>query len=409
MFLYTIIDGFRRFYLEPLAKSTHDLQSWLNWIPEGVKSEGLERMEAWIQVVERLSRNYEKPEWNVKHEDKKVKEELVWSQNAFGRLIRFNVMKNDNHVVPKLLIVTPYSGHYGTLLRETVERMVKGADVYVLEWNNVRDISWTEGDFSLDDYIDQVIGAIRFLKGRDSRKLHIMSVCQPTVPVLVASTLMKQRGEEGPDNLIMIGGPIDARKSPTATNNFALEHDLNWFKKNLIHMIPYPYKGFGRMVYPGFLQYMGFVAMNPSRHMEAHHEFFNNLLKGDERSVTKHKEFYNEYNAVMDLPGQYYLQTIEKVFLNFDLAVGNFKYRDEILIKPEVLNCHLMTLEGELDDISGAGQTHSAQDLCTGIQKNRRKVLTAKGVGHYGVFSGSKFKETIAPEIEKWILKVENE
>jgi poly(3-hydroxybutyrate) depolymerase len=238
--------------------------------------------------------------------------------------------------------------------------------------------------------------------------VHVISVCQPTVPVLAAVSLMASRGEQTPLTMTMMGGPIDARKSPTAVNNLAMNKSFQWFESNVIYRVPNNYPGATRRVYPGFLQHTGFVAMNPDRHRESHYDYFLDLVRGDDDSAESHRQFYDEYNAVLDMPAEYYLDTIKIVFQDFALVNGNWEVRNlkgkPELVKPQdIKTTALLTVEGELDDISGAGQTEAAHGLCTGIPKSRQKHYTAEGAGHYGIFAGRRWREMVYPEIREFI------
>ncbi len=409
MLLYSAFETVRHLVSHPIGKSSKVLETiFTPPFPLGVLP-GAKETKAIFNLISRLNMRYDKPDWRIEEtkvgeEIYKIKYELIESK-PFGNLLHFKKEGYRGEDLPTLLIVAPMSGHYPTLLRDTVKGLLHTHDVFITEWINARDVPLFYGDFSLDDYVTYLIEFLEKLH-KMGRKVHLMSVCQPTVPSLVAQSVMcQQKNPAQAQSIIMIGGPIDARKSPTAVTNFALEHDIHWFEKNLISFVPYPYMGTGRLVYPGFLQYFGFVAMNPNRHVDAYQQYFEDLTQGDDSSAAKHREFYDEYNAVMDLPSAYYLQTIKKVFQDFDLPLGNFKYGD-FLVQPEkITNCALLSLEGELDDISGAGQTHAAQTLCSGIKKTHKVKKTIPGVGHYGVFSGSKFRSQIVPIISEFTKK----
>lgn len=388
------------------------LQSGLRFGAQAMRSSPLamamggRELAALWDVAGRLAKHYEKPLWREDEWGYPVEIKKIWG-TPFGNLIRFKQPGAEER--PKLLIVAPMSGHYPTLLRQTVKEMGHAHDVFLTEWINPRDVPLSDGDFSLDSYVDFLRQSMRELAALDARPAHAMSVCQPTVPMLAAASLMWEDKEAAaPASLVMIGGPIDARLSPTATNNFALKHPIEWFESTLINWVPSPHAGAGRKVYPGFLQHMGFVAMNPSRHAKAHRQYFRDLLGGEEAAAEKHRAFYDEYNAVMDLAAPYYLETVKKVFQDFDLPQGRLMACGR-LVKPEAVKGFLMTIEGELDDISGAGQTHSAQRLCSGIASGSREERTFEGVGHYGVFSGSSFVESVAPAIGAFIQKCEAE
>ena len=294
------------------------------------------------------------------------------------------------------------SGHHATLLRDTVRVMLPEHDVYVIDWVNARMVPLSDGPFHFDDYVDYVREFITFL-GPD---MHVISVCQPTVPVLAAVSLISTLNEAvKPRTMVMMGGPIDARKSPTAVNNLALEKPYSWFEQNVIHRVPLKYPGYMRRVYPGFMQHMGFVAMNPSRHANAHWDFYNHLLEGDDESAAAHRRFYDEYNAVLDMPAEYYLDTIKRVFQEFQLPKGRLFVRDQLIRPQDIKRTALLTIEGELDDISGNGQTAAAHDLCTGIPAKDREHFEVPKAGHYGIFSGRRWREVVYPRIRDFIRK----
>jgi poly(3-hydroxybutyrate) depolymerase len=318
----------------------------------------------------------------------------------FCKLLHFEraVQRND----PRVLVVAPLSGHYATLLRDTVRGLLPDHEVWITDWVDARMVPVTEGQWHLDDYIDYVRGFIRHL-GND---VHVMSVCQPTVPVLAAISLMAADDEPvKPKTMTMMGGPIDARRSPTAVNNLATKHPISWFDRNLIHRVPGKYPGFMRRVYPGFLQHLGFVAMNPDRHADAHWDYYSHLVAGDGDSAQAHRRFYDEYNAVLDMPAEYYLDTIRAVFQEFALPEGLMKVHGQ-LVRPDAIHrTALLTIEGELDDISGSGQTEAAQAICTGIPAKHREHFTAPRVGHYGIFSGKKWREVVYPRVRDFIRR----
>jgi poly(3-hydroxybutyrate) depolymerase len=301
-----------------------------------------------------------------------------------------------------VLLVAPLSGHHATLLRDTVRTLLPDQDVYVTDWVDARMVSLFHGPFHLDDYVDYVREFIAFL-GPD---VHVVSVCQPTVPVLAAIALMAEADAPvKPRTMIMMGGPIDARRSPTAVNNLATRKPLSWFKGNVIDRVPAKYPGAMRQVYPGFLQHLGFVAMNPTRHADAHSDFYNHLVKGDGESAEAHRRFYDEYNAVLDMPAEYYLDTIKTVFQEFSLPKGRMFVREQLVRPQAISKTALLTIEGELDDISGNGQTESAHGLCISIPAKKREHYLAPNVGHYGIFSGRRFRETLYPRIRDFIRR----
>jgi poly(3-hydroxybutyrate) depolymerase len=349
------------------------------------------RVAATSDLFLRLTGRYEKPEWDIAEATIEVA-----AEKPFCRLIHFRQNGRKRH---KVLIVAPLSGHHATLLRDTVRSLLPEHDVWITEWVDARMVPLAAGPFHLADYIDYMREWIALL----SPELHVISVCQPTVPVLAAISLMAVRGEPQPSTMVMMGGPIDARRSPTAVNNLALKKPYSWFEQNLIHRVPGKYPGYMRMVYPGFLQHLGFVAMNPDRHLHAHWDYFNHLMLGDGESAEAHRRFYNEYNAVLDMPAEYYLDTIQTVFQEFALPKGHMVVRGEVVRPQAIREAALLTVEGELDDISGNGQTEAAHALCLNIPRERRAHFVAPGVGHYGIFSGRRWREVVFPRVRDFI------
>lgn len=373
------------------------------------------RISAGFDLMHRLTKEYEKPEFGINKVTvdgtEVVIQEQVVEELPFCRLLRFKRFTDDGKLLdkmraqPSVLVVAPLSGHHSTLLRDTVRTLLQDHKVYITDWIDARMVSLENGAFHLDDYINYVQDFIRKV-GPD---VHVISVCQPTVPVLAAVSLMASRGEKTPRTMTMMGGPIDARRSPTAVNNLAMNKSFEWFENNVIYRVPPNYPGAGRPVYPGFLQHTGFVAMNPDRHANSHYDYFLDLVRGDGDSAEAHRQFYDEYNAVLDMPAEYYLDTIKTVFQDFALVNGTWKVRNpkgkEELVKPQdIKTTALLTVEGELDDISGAGQTRAAHELCTGIPKTRQKHYDVIGAGHYGIFSGRRWREKAYPEIRAFIL-----
>lgn len=361
---------------------------------------------ATAELFERSTRRYSKPEFGltateIDGETVEVTEEVVWSK-PFCNLLHFKRAGMKKSGDPKMLLVAPMSGHYATLLRGTVEAMLPHADVYITDWMDARKVPVSDGDFDLDDYIDYIIEILHAL-GPDT---HVVAVCQPSVPVLAAVAVMEARGDElAPASMTLMGGPIDTRRNPTAVNQLAEEKDLDWFKSNVIMHVPFPHPGFMRPVYPGFLQLSGFMTMNLDRHMIAHKEFFLHLVKDDGDSAFKHREFYDEYLAVMDLTAEFYLQTVKTVFIEHALPKGEMMHRDEPVDPSAIRNVALLTVEGENDDISGLGQTAAAHDLCTNIPDHMRKHHVQEKVGHYGVFNGSRFRAEIVPMMLDFIAR----
>ncbi|NUZ08113.1 polyhydroxyalkanoate depolymerase [Piscinibacter koreensis] len=367
------------------------------------------RVSASFELVHRLAKDYEKPEFGIRtirrgDADIAVHEQVAL-EKPFCRLLRFKRFSDDPETLtilknqPTVLVVAPLSGHHATLLRETVRELLKDHKVFVTDWTDARMVPVEAGPFHLDDYVEYVQEFIRFI-GPD---VNVISVCQPTVPVLAAISLMATAGEPTPPTMTMMGGPIDARKSPTAVNNLATNKSLAWFENNVIHRVPVNYPGDGRRVYPGFLQHAGFIAMNPDRHLKSHYDYFLDLVRGDDDSADFHRGFYDEYNAVLDMPAEYYLDTIKTVFQDFALVNGTWDVRGQRVRPQDITTSALLTIEGELDDISGAGQTHSAHSLCTSIPESRRFSYDAAGAGHYGIFSGRRWREKVYPQIRDFI------
>ena len=343
----------------------------------------------------RITQRYEKPAWRLDEAEIEVA-----LDKPFCRLLHFKPRFAAPRNAPKVLVVAPLSGHHATLLRDTVRALMMEHDVWITDWVDARMVPMAAGVFHLADYVDYVREFIGLL----SPDLHVISVCQPTVPVLCAIALMAETGEvTPPKTMVMMGGPIDARKSPTAVNNLAMTRPHSWFERNVIQRVPDKYPGYSRRVYPGFLQHLGFVAMNPDRHVNAHWDYFNHLVEGDDDSADRHREFYDEYNAVLDLPAEYYLDTVKSVFQDFALPKGRMFVRDR-LVRPQLIReTALLTIEGELDDISGNGQTEAAHLLCLSIPREDREHYLAPGAGHYGIFSGRRWRETIYPKVGNFI------
>ncbi|GBD49214.1 polyhydroxyalkanoate depolymerase [Methylopila sp. Yamaguchi] len=364
------------------------------------------KMGAMCEVFERATRRYGKPEFGlattlVNGERVTVTEKTVWSR-PFCNLVNFErAMRPGVRKQPKLLIVAPMSGHYATLLRGTVEAMLPDHDVFITDWTDARLVPVTDGSFDLDDYIDYLISIFHFMKG----DVHVMAVCQPAVPVLAAVARMEAENDPFvPHSMTLMGGPIDTRENPTAVNQVAIDRGTEWFQRNVVTMVPWPHPGVMRQVYPGFLQLTGFVSMNLDRHVEAHKEFFNHLVDGDGDSAEKHREFYDEYLAVMDLTAEFYLQTVDTVFVRQSLPKGEMTHRGKPVDCSKITRCALMTVEGERDDISGVGQTKAAHALCSSLSDDKRVHYLQDKVGHYGVFNGSRFRSQIAPRIHDFIL-----
>lgn len=366
------------------------------------------KLAASFELMLRLTKRYTRPAFDIAHiqvngRNVEVVEEVLLDK-PFCQLLHFKKARAALNE-PKVLIFAPLSGHFSTLLRDTVRTMLPHHDVTITDWKDAREVSLSEGPFRFDDYAMYVQEFIRFMRGPHHANVHVISVCQPTVPVLAGISLMAAHGEALPNSMTMMGGPIDASKSPTSVNDFAMHRPISWFEQNVIQRVPVKYPGAMRRVYPGFLQHSGFIAMNPERHMESHVDYYKQLVAGDGESAEAHRKFYDEYNAVMDLPAEYYLDTIVRVFHDQSLARGRLEVAGELVKPSAIKKSALFTIEGELDDISGSGQTQAAHTLCTGLTAAKREHYTAPGVGHYGIFSGRKYREMIYPKVRKFIAK----
>ncbi|WP_280150661.1 polyhydroxyalkanoate depolymerase [Piscinibacter sp. XHJ-5] len=367
------------------------------------------RVSAGLDLMHRLSKEYEKPEFNITSVnvggvDVAVQEQVAINK-PFCRLLRFKRFTDNLPMLtlmkdqPTVLIIAPLSGHHATLLRDTVRSLLQDHKVYITDWTDARMVPVEAGPFHLDDYVAYVQEFIRHV----GPEVNVISVCQPTVPVLAAISLMASNDEPTPRTMTMMGGPIDARRSPTAVNNLAMNKSHEWFEHNVIYRVPVNYPGAGRRVYPGFLQHTGFVAMNPDRHLSSHYDYFLDLVRGDDESADAHRKFYDEYNAVLDMPAEYYLDTIKVVFQDFALVNGTWEVNGQLVRPQDITTSALLTIEGELDDISGAGQTKAAHELCTGIPKERQFHYDVEGAGHYGIFSGRRWREAVYLQVRSFI------
>ncbi|MYZ43127.1 polyhydroxyalkanoate depolymerase [Schauerella aestuarii] len=357
------------------------------------------------ELVHRIGKEYEKPAWQLPTTEVGGKTVAVTERVAvakpFCNLIHFERATPKGHAAdPRVLLVAPLSGHHATLLRDTVRTLMPEHDVYVTDWIDARMVPVSAGPFHLNDYVHYIQDFIRAL-GPD---VHVISVCQPTVPVLAAISLMAQENDPcQPKTMTMMGGPIDPRESPTQVNSLAETKPFEWFESQLIHRVPGRHPGVGRRVYPGFLQHAGFVAMNPDRHMQSHYDFYQDLVRGDDSDAESHRRFYDEYNAVLDMPAEFYLDTIRMVFQEYQLPRGLWQV-DGVTVDPSAIeNVALLTVEGELDDISGQGQTRAAQKLCANIPAGDKQHFTAPDCGHYGIFSGRRWRTLVYPKIAAFI------
>jgi poly(3-hydroxybutyrate) depolymerase len=391
-----------KLYSHPLSPFTHTPMA--------------QRVAAGLDLMHRLAKEYEKPEFGIRGVALEggvevAVQEQVAIRKPFCRLLRFKRFTDNPQALermktqPTVLVVAPLSGHHSTLLRDTVRSLLRDHKVYITDWTDARMVPLEDGPFHLNDYVDYVREFIRHI----GPTVHVISVCQPTVPTLAAVSLLSAAGDITPRTMVMMGGPIDARKSPTAVNNLAMNKSHEWFENNVIYRVPPNYPGAGRAVYPGFLQHTGFVAMNPDRHLSSHYDYFLDLVRGDEDSADGHRQFYDEYNAVLDMPAEYYLETIRTVFQEFALVNGTWQVDGETVRPQAIRDTALLTIEGELDDISGAGQTRAAHDVCTGVPAERRFHYDVEGAGHYGIFSGRRWREKVYPEVRDFIARFDAE
>lgn len=371
------------------------------WMPLSYTGMG-RAIAASAELLERTTRRYPKPAFNLpttKVDGKEVAvREVVVYDTPFCELLHFQ--RRTDRVDPRILVVAPMSGHWATLLRGTVETLMQDHDVYITDWKDARDVPLSEGAFTLDDYIDHVREFLHFL-GADT---HVLAVCQPSVPVLAAVSLMAADNDpRQPSSLVLMGGPIDTRVNPTKVNEMATSKPMSWFENSVIQTVPFVHPGRGRRVYPGFLQLQGFMSLNPERHVGEHLKLFHNMVRGDGDSAEKHREFYDEYLAVMDLPAEYYLQTIKTVFQDHALPEGTMESRGRKVDPSLIKHTALMTIEGEKDDITGVGQTQAAQKLVSSLPDSMRLHHVHPKVGHYGVFNGRRWREEIYPLVREFI------
>ncbi|MTI18523.1 polyhydroxyalkanoate depolymerase [Rhodobacteraceae bacterium RKSG542] len=386
-----VADATRMYFKNPLNPATH---TYLG-----------RNIAASCELLERMTRRYSKPEFGldstvVSGERVAVVENTVWSK-PFCDLVHFERQTTrKRRQDPKILVVAPMSGHFATLLRGTVEALLPDLEVFITDWQDARQVPVTDGQFDLDDYIDYITEMLEFL----GPNTHVLAVCQPSVPVFAAVSLMEEdKNPCAPATLTMMGGPIDTREAPTAVNDLAMEKGIDWFRSHVIMTVPFPHMGMMREVYPGFLQLSGFMSMNLDRHLVAHRDFFQHLVEGDGDSAEKHRDFYDEYLAVMDLTAEFYLQTVETVFIEHSLPRGIMRHRGRLVDPSKITRTAIFTVEGEKDDISGIGQTKAAHTLTPNLSDDKRAHYEQPGVGHYGVFNGSRYRSEIAPRILDFI------
>lgn len=361
------------------------------------------------EVFSRSIQTFPKPNFNIQSinrdgvdlqiAEKEVMIKPFCTLKQFQRYKEKKLIKNKD---PRVLIVAPLSGHFSTLLRDTVAAMLPFHEVYITDWQDARHIPLKEGNFNFNSYVDYLLDFIRYL-GPDC---HVMAVCQPSVPLLCAVSLLAEYDEEcQPKTMTLMGGPIDTRINPGKVNEFSMEHSLQWYKENVIATVPPPYEGRGRQVCPGFLMLHGFLSLNPQRHHDAIHKFYENLVKGDSESAQAHKAFYDEYRSVLDMPGDYFIDSIRIAFKEHSLPQGLLVWRGYPIRPGQIRKTALLTVEGELDDISCVGQTYAAHALCNNLPENMHHSYVQKGVGHYGIFNGRRWRNEIQPHVAKFIRK----
>jgi poly(3-hydroxybutyrate) depolymerase len=359
-----------------------------------------------LEVFAHASAPRGKPEFGIHsvkvgRKDVPVEEEIIL-RKPFGQLKHF--AKEGVRAGPPLVIVAPMSGHYATLLRGTVERLLPGHDIYITDWRDAKLVPLSSGTFDLDDYIDYLIEYLELIGKRTGERPHFLAVCQPAVPAFAAAALMAEdKNPWRPKTLTMMGGPIDTRRAPTAVNTLATQRPMGWFQNNVIATVPMIYPGAGRKVYPGFLQLAGFMTMNLGSHLISHWEMFKHLVVGDEEGADATRSFYDEYRSVCDMTAEFYLQTVDVVFQRHVLPEGEMMHRGRRVNPKAIRDTALLAIEGERDDISGIGQTEAALDIATKVPATKKKYFLAEDVGHYGIFNGRKWRERIAPVVEKFI------
>ena len=361
-----------------------------------------------LDVLAHATAAYDKPRFGIKEIEIDGKMHPVTVANVvrkpFGDLKRFRVagLGKDR---PRVLLVAPMSGHYATLLRGTVERLLQSCEVFITDWADAKMVPVDAGSFDLDDYIDYLIEFLEHITEKnEGRRAHMMAVCQPSVPAFAATALMNQRkSPAAPLTLTMMGGPIDTRESPTSVNDHAMKRPIEWFRQSVIATVPFKYPGAGRKVYPGFMQLSAFMSMNLQSHMMSHYEMFKHLTAGDDESAQATKDFYDEYRAVCDMTAEFYLQTVEEVFQKHSIPNGEFRHKGEIVDLKGITRTALLAIEGERDDISGLGQTKAALKLTPNLDKSKKQYYMAEGAGHYGIFNGSRWRNKVAPVVEEFI------
>jgi poly(3-hydroxybutyrate) depolymerase len=386
--------------IEPFRSAARNAIAMADMIP-GFNFMGITRnMTAFWELSARSHLSHTRPNFNIDHVDVgtchiAVREDVVLA-HPFCNLLHF--AKDGASNQPKILVIAPLSGHFATLLRPTIETLLREHDVYVTDWKNARDVTASEGVFGFDDHTDFIIECIETL-GPDT---HVFAVCQPSVQALAAVALMEEDDHPAiPSSLTLMAGPIDTRVSPNAVNKFATSHPIEWFKQNVLSQVPFQFEGSGRAVYPGFLQLSGFMSMNSDKHAKAYRDLYDHLTKGQTEEAETITNFYDEYFSVLDLTAEFFLETIETVFHDHRIAKGGLTHRGRKVDPATIKRTTLLTIEGERDDICSIGQTSAAHGLCSGLPAKQKHHHLQAGVGHYGTFSGRRWNGQIYPEIKK--------
>ncbi|MDR1475562.1 MAG: polyhydroxyalkanoate depolymerase [Holosporales bacterium] len=393
-------------FAQPARKTAETIKNIISVLPDKYsRTPFFSSTSGLLDIFSRITRQTKKPSFNIaktviSSKEYSVCEEIITSK-PFGNLLHFKVqgMKKRR---PKLMIIAPISGHFATLLRDTVKRMVAEHDVYITDWISASMVPLKFGVFGLDEYNSYIIDFLHKI----GPGAHVMAVCQPVVQGLAVCAIMSAAGDPcTPSSIILMGGPIDPRKNPTMVNKFAESFSIKWFENNLIQTVPSGFPGVGRRVYPGFVQIMAFISMNPHKHFDAHTQYLIDCIESNQAGQQKHRDFYDEYLTTMDMDREFFIETVDKVFKRYDFAKGIMKYKGKLIDPKKITKTALLTVEGERDDISALGQTTAAHDLCPNVPKDHKKSFVQPGVGHYGVFSGSKWRSTIAPVVTEFIYK----
>ena len=389
-------------FTSPLRLMAQGLGASL-WVSQ-TEGSMLRKMAASMEVLSRMRLTHSRPDYGI--DSVKVGEqEIAVAEHAvltmpFGTLLHFQKQEPTAEPQPKVLLVAPLSGHFATLLRETARTLLQDHDVYITDWHNARDVALRHGEFGLDEYIDHMIRFTQTI----GPGTHVIAVCQPCVAALAATAVMAEDDDLAqPRSLTLMAGPVDCRVNPTEVNKLAVSKPIEWFEKNLISHVPLPHNGYMRRVYPGFVQLSAFLSMNLERHKQSFKDLYQHLVDGDVEKANIIRVFYDEYLAVNDLPAEFYLETVEKVFQTYDLPLGKLSYKDRIINPAAIRRTALMTVEGERDDICAVGQTVAAQDLCTSVRPYKKTHHVQTGVGHYGVFSGRRWNQQIYPRVRDMI------